>query len=82
MKWLHHLKEKGEGEWSIQQLQVDITWIQLTMMINTKHLLPNVSAEENEQYETYQEAHLLDGHALQIVQLNVPCKFKVMRKKC
>jgi len=48
-------------------------------MINTKHLLPTVSAEENEQFENYQEAHLLDGHALQIVQLNVPCKFKVMR---
>ena len=48
-------------------------------MINTKHLLPTVSAEENEQCENYQEAHLLDGHALRIVQLNAPCKFKVMR---
>ena len=49
--------------------------------INAIAYTNGILSEENEQYDNYQEARLLDVHALEIVQMNVPCQFKVTARK-
>jgi len=46
--------------------------------INAIAYTNRILSEENGQYE----ARLLDIHALEIVQMNVPCQFKVTAWKC
>lgn len=47
---------------------------------NTKHVLTEYYQKKIGRYDNYQEAHLLDVHALEIVHLNVPWQFKVTWK--
>jgi len=50
--------------------------------INAIAYTNGILSEENEQYDNYQEARLLDVHALEIDQMNAPCQFKETAWKC